>query len=208
MEQPATGRRCLRKPIPEIADAARLLDAAVTAHLMARRDLAEELIRLADMPALRDYGESLWGTKSPHVQYRPVPDAPPSLAKDQRVKVRMPNTAEKAVLYRRDGYHCRFCGIPVIRKEMRKRIREVYPDALRWGPTNAEQHAAFQLMWAQYDHVLPHARGGNNELDNVVIACAGCNFARMHYTLEEVGVVNPRTCEPTRPSWDGLERFH
>jgi 5-methylcytosine-specific restriction endonuclease McrA len=137
-----------------------------------------------------------------------VADAPPSLAKNQRVKARMPNTAEKAALYRRDGYHCRFCGVPVIRREVRERIRRVYPDALRWGPTTAEQHAAFQLMWAQYDHVLPHARGGNNELDNVVITCAPCNFARWHYTLEEVGLVDPRTRAPLQSNWDGLERFH
>ena len=65
MNQPATDRSCLREPISEIADAARLLDAAVSAHLMGRHDLAEELIRLADMPAITDFGESLWGTKSP-----------------------------------------------------------------------------------------------------------------------------------------------
>jgi hypothetical protein len=52
----------MREPIPEIRDAARLLDAAVTAHLLGRRDLAEQLIRLADMPILRDYTESLWGS--------------------------------------------------------------------------------------------------------------------------------------------------
>jgi 5-methylcytosine-specific restriction endonuclease McrA len=208
MEQPVTSRQCLRKPIPEIADAARLLDEAVTAHLTGRRDVTAELIRLANMPVLRDYTESLWGAKSPYVQYRAVPDAPPGLAKDQRVKVRMPSAAEKAALYRRDGYHCRFCGIPVIRGEVRKRIRSAYPDALRWGPTNVEQHAAFQLMWAQYDHVLPHARGGNNELDNVLITCAPCNFGRWHYTLEEVGVLDPRTRKPVQSTWDGLERFH
>jgi hypothetical protein len=55
----------MREPIPEILDAARLLDAAVTAHLVGRSDLAEELIRVADMPVLRDYTESLWGAKEP-----------------------------------------------------------------------------------------------------------------------------------------------
>jgi 5-methylcytosine-specific restriction endonuclease McrA len=198
----------MREPIPEIADAARLLDAAVATHLIGRRDLAKELIRLADMPALRDYTESLWGVRSPYVQYRAIADAPPSLSRDQRVRLRMPNPDEKAALYQRDGHHCRFCGMPVIRKEVRERIRSVYPAALSWGTKNVEQHAAFQAMWAQYDHILPHARGGNNNLRNIVITCAPCNFARMNYSLDEVGVLDPFAREPVRSTWDGLERFH
>lgn len=208
MQPLATNRPYLRKPIREIADAARLLDAAVTAHLMDSRDVAERLIRLADMPVLRDYTESLWGAKSPHVQFRAVADAPAHSVNARDSKERMPTTAEKAALFERDGYHCRFCGIPVIRREVRDRIRKVYPDALRWGAKNAEQHAAFQLMWATYDHVLPHSRGGTSDLDNTMIACQPCNAARWHYTLEETGLADPRLREPTRSSWDGLERFH
>jgi 5-methylcytosine-specific restriction endonuclease McrA len=62
-------------------------------------------------------------------------------------------------------------------------------------------------MWLQYDHLLPHARGGTNDLGNIVITCAPCNFARMNYTLEEIGLLDPRTREPVRSDWDGLERF-
>src|SRR5712692_7288419 len=154
MEPLAIDRHRLREPIPEITDAARLLDAAVTAHLMGRRDIAEQLIRLADMPVLRDYTESLWGAKSPYVQFRAVANAPAQSVNARDSKERMPTPPEKAALFERDGYHCRFCGIPVIRREIRERIRKVYPDALRWGAKNAEQHAAFQLLWATYDHVL------------------------------------------------------
>jgi 5-methylcytosine-specific restriction endonuclease McrA len=207
MEPLAVDRQCLREPIVEIVEAARLLDAAVTAHLMGRRDVTEQLIRLADMPVLRDYTESLWGAKSPHVQYRAVADAPAHLDDESRAKERMPTPAEKVALFQRDGHHCRFCGIPVIRREIRERIRKVYPDALRWGTKNAEQHAAFQLMWATYDHVLPHSRGGTSELQNTIIVCQPCNCARMHYTLDEVGLLDPRLREPARSAWDGLERF-
>jgi 5-methylcytosine-specific restriction endonuclease McrA len=208
MQPLAVNRRYMREPIPQIADAARLLDAAVTAHLMEKRDVAEQLIRLADMPVLRDYTESLWGTKSPYVQYRAVANASAHLPDEQRAKARMPRTAEKAALFDRDGYHCRFCGIPVIRREIRERIRAVYPDALRWGDKNADQHTAFQLMWATYDHVLPHSRGGTSALENTIIVCQPCNCARWHYTLDELGLLDPRLREPTRSAWDGLERFH
>ncbi|RMD82343.1 MAG: HNH endonuclease [Candidatus Dadabacteria bacterium] len=200
-------RTCLRDPIPEIFDAARYLDAAVSAHLAGRPDIAEELIRRADIPAIREWTESLWGKNSPYVKYRAVANAPQDLPKEQRAEARMPTLAEKQQLHARDGYHCRFCGIPVIRREIRQRIQKVYPKALKWGRKNIEQHAAFQAMWAQYDHVLPHAKGGTNELDNIVVTCAPCNFARMNYTLEEVGLVDPRTRAPVRSSWDGLERF-
>lgn len=199
--------RCLRVPISEITDAASRLDAAVTAHLSGRFRDAEELIRCTNLVAIREWTESLWGKKSPYVRLRIVPGALPVLPISERIKMRMPTTAEKRLLFGRDGFHCRFCGIPVIRREVRERIRQVYPDALPWGRTNPTQHAAFQAMWAQYDHLLPHARGGTNDLSNVIITCAPCNFARMNWTLEEVGLLDPRTREPVRSNWDGLERF-
>lgn len=200
-------RKCLRDPIPEIFDASRYLDAAVSAHLSGNHKLAEELIKYSDMPVLRDWTESLWGSDSPYVKKRNIPGAPPSLHKDQRINVRMPTASEKQELHDRDGYVCRFCGIPVIRMEIRKAIQEEYPSALSWGSKNIEQHAAFQAMWLQYDHVLPHARGGNNELRNIVITCAPCNYGRCDSLVEEVGLLDPRDRDPVKLTWDGLERF-
>ena len=200
-------RLCLREPIPEIAEAARYLDAAVSAHLDGQMTVAEDLIRKADMPAIREWTESLWGVNSPYVRFRVVENAPPHLPNEQKVKVRMPTTAEKRALHERDGYHCRFCGIPVIRATIRERIKKAYPNALSWGRKNTEQHPAFQAMWLQYDHVLPHARGGNNDLENILITCAPCNYGRWNRILEEVGLIDPRLREPVRSHWDGLERF-
>jgi len=200
-------RTCLRDPVSEIFDAARYLDAAVSAHMSGHHKLSEELILLADMPVLRDWTESLWGSNSPYVNKREVPDSPPSLSKDQRVKTRMPTTAEKILLHDRDGYHCRFCGIPVIRMEIRNAIKKNYPEVLPWRSKNIEQHAAFQAMWLQYDHIMPHARGGNNDLENIIITCAPCNYGRCDSLVEEVGVLDPRERDPISSTWDGLERF-
>lgn len=203
----ASVRTCLRDPIPEIAETARLLESAVQAHFDGHATLAHELIRDTNLPVIREWTESLWGSNSPYVQYRPVQDAPPSIPKDQRIKLRMPTTAEKNALHQRDGFHCRFCGIPLIRKEVRERIKRAYPEALPWGSRNIDQHAAFQAMWLQYDHVIPHARGGDNSLDNIVITCAPCNFGRMNWTLDEVGLIDPRTRKPVLSTWTGLEDF-
>jgi 5-methylcytosine-specific restriction endonuclease McrA len=204
-ELSAGPRRCLIDPVPEIAVAARHLDAAVAAHVAGDRTAARELLRLADVPAIREWTESLWGRS--HAIPERVAQAGPKLPKVARVPARMPGAAQRRALHARDGYHCRFCGIPVVRAEVRDRLRAAYPDVVRWGARNAEQHAGLQAMWAQYDHVVPHARGGDNQLANLVVACAPCNCARMDCTVEEVGLLDPRTREPIRSGWDGLERL-
>ncbi|WP_042427454.1 HNH endonuclease [Comamonas granuli] len=198
-------RACFRAPIPEIAQAAALLDAAVTAHLRGQAAQAEAWIRQADMPAVAAWVESILGRNSPYAVIRPAPA--PRLAGAPRVPARMPSAQERCQLHARDGFHCRFCGIPVIRQEVRERIRRAYPQALRWGKRNAERHAAFFALWAQYDHLLPHALGGGNELSNMVITCAACNYGRGGYTLAEAGLAHPLEQPPVRSAWDGLERF-
>lgn len=197
-------RQCLSEPIAQLKDAARFLDAAVSAHLQHKQALAEELFRLADMPEIRKWTKSIWANSEVHVRMRL---AEPTLAKELRAKERMPSSAKKALVHQRDGYHCRFCGMPVVRSQTRKLIHEAYPTAVGWGDKETLQHAAFQAMWAQYDHVLPHARGGTNDLDNLVLTCAPCNFGRAGYTLQEVAVSDPTMRLPVKSQWDGLERF-
>ena len=202
-------KRCFREPIVEIFEAARLLDAAVSAHALTRHDLAEELIRLADMPVIADWSNSIWGPGGPWSRPRKLEGQPPFLPESQRTTTRMPNKSERAALVARDGFCCRFCQMPLVRKQARDAIRAVYPNALRWGDSNknSEQHAAFQAMWLQYDHVLPHSRGGTNEASNMLITCASCNYGRWHFTLDEVELLDPRSFEIQTLAWDGLERF-
>ena len=206
MQNNPAGLCCLREPIPEIHEAAYLLDCAISAHFSGNSDQAASLIKQANMPAIREWTESLWGPGGPFSKPKTIPNSPPYIPKKQRM-ARMPSTADKHSLLIRDGYHCRFCGIPVIRAETRNRIKDAYPHALQWGSTNKAQHASFQAMWAQYDHLLPHARGGTSDLENMVITCAPCNYGRTDCTLEEVGLADPRLREPVSSPWDGLERF-
>lgn len=196
-----TSRRCLREPIPEIFLAARLLEQAVDAHLRGNEHEASDLYRQADLPAIRDWTESIWGKKP---ETFPVANPRPVVAP---AGPRMPHAEDRKRILTRDRFHCRFCGIPVIRREIRAEIRKACPDAVPWGRTNPEQHAAFQAMWLQFDHVLPYSRGGPSSPDNVVVTCAPCNFGRGELTLEEAGLLDPRGREPVRTNWDGLERF-
>lgn len=83
------------------------------------RDLAEHLTRAADMGEVREWTESLWGKASPYVKPRTVFGAPTVLSKDKLIVERMHSRATKLEIHCRDGFHCRFCGIParIPRKE-------------------------------------------------------------------------------------------
>jgi hypothetical protein len=200
-------RLCLRLPIPEIEEAANYLDAAVSAHLGGDYGAARELLHLADSKVVWDWTDSVWGKKSPYTLYRPVPNSPATLEKNQRAMPRYATLATQKLVHERDGYYCRFCKIPVVRDEIRVRISRAYPDAAPWGNKNHLQHAGLQCMWAQYDHIVPHSRGGGSDIDNILLTCAACNYGRMQFTLEEVGLLHPDTHAARRGPWDGLERF-
>ena len=201
-------RRCLREPIPQILEAAQLLSSAVDAHLADDLVLAESLIRSADIPEIGEWTESIWGKEDQSIlRVRKVEPAPPSLPYELRPTPRAPVLETKRKVVERDGYRCRFCGIPVIDPKLRDKLRKLYPNALRWARPNARQHSAFQCMWLQYDHVLPNSRGGDSSIENLVVTCSACNFGRMERTLEEVGLQDPRLHPVTRSSWDGLERL-
>lgn len=203
-----THRTCLREPIPEIFEVADILRAAVDAHLSNDGRTAAQLFAAANMPEIREWTESIWGKGWKElVQPRTIEGAPAYLSKEERQPVRMPNRDGEAKIIARDGYHCRFCGIPVIHKRIREKVKKLYPTSVIWGRTNISQHAAFQAMWLQFDHLIPHSRGGTNNLGNVLITCAPCNYGRFHYTIEELGIMNPFDREPVTSSWNGLEDF-
>ncbi|MCZ8312356.1 MAG: HNH endonuclease [Magnetospirillum sp.] len=201
-------RPCLRIPVPQILEAARLLKSAAEAHLRKDKTTAARLFADANMTTVREWTESIWGKHRPEILCkRDVPDSPPHLAKADRIKRRMPPSGDQKRLIAHYGYQCAFCEIPLIHPRVRKRAAKLYPEAVPWGRTNPTQHAAFQAMWLQFDHVLPHARGGDNRFENLVITCAPCNFGRMNYTLTELGLADPRERAVKKTSWNGLEEL-
>jgi 5-methylcytosine-specific restriction endonuclease McrA len=196
-----------REPIDKLFKCAEMLAQAADAHMIGNRETAATLIKSTNLVEVREWLDSIWGKRSPYVLVRRIESAPRLLAKHERQETRMPSAVQKRQLHLRDGLHCRFCGIPVIHKEVRTLLHREYPSELPWGKTNATQHSAFQALWTQYDHILPHARGGTNEMDNMIITCAACNFGRMNYTLEEAGLNDPRLRKPVKSNWNGLEHL-
>jgi hypothetical protein len=206
-------RDCLRDPIPEIFEAAQLLNRTVSEHQVGNSKEAEALLRAADMPVIGEWLDSLWLGKSPYHLVRKVSGLPPILPKPERFKPRDAKLAMKRDLVARDGHHCRLCGIPLVRAEVRKMLTQLYPDAARWtGAREDRQHRGLQVMWLQYDHVTVHSRGGETTMQNLVVTCPACNFGRDRYMMEEVCLRDPRV-HPRLPSWagwrdwDGLERI-
>ena len=202
-------RVCLYPPISEIAIAARHLNDAVTAHLKGRISEAKELLVQANIAAIREWADLLIGKFSKYNTPRFRLSSASRVAVT-REKARMPTSELKRMLHIRYGYHCCFCGTPVIRRQVRKRLVSLYPEAVPWSLRDADKHDALFVMEAQYDHVVPYSRGGGNGLENIVLTCLPCNYARGSFTLEEMGLVDPRTrkrVECVFSVWDGLERL-
>jgi hypothetical protein len=196
-------RQCFSPPIPEIFETAHLLNRAMSAHLQGDFSAVDHYLRAADNRAIGDWLDPIWLRKSDLVRPEPVGDLPPILPKGQRYKPRIASRALCKALVARDGHHCRFCGMPLVRSEVRKFLNKLYPEAARWASTReTDQHRGLQAMWMQYDHVLVHSRGGFTDLDNLVVACAACNFGRDRFTLEEMRLSDPRI-DIRRPSWEG-----
>ena len=179
----------------------------MNAHLWGERDVAEELLHQADDKVVWDWLDSVWGKETTYNRPRRMLNSPPVFPKDQRAKPREAMDETKRLIHQRDGYYCRFCKISVIRGKVRATIRKEFPKAVPWEGTNATQHAAFQCIWAQYDHILPHARGGRSDIDNVYLTCAACNYGRGNYLLEDFDLLHPSLHAPRQGSWDGLENF-
>lgn len=197
----------LKEPVHEIFEAARLLSDAVNFHLLGDNEQARALFIKANQPRISEWTESLWGSEGVYSELVKTHGIPGVIPTELRDKKRMPSKREERFLLKRDGYYCRFCGIPVIRKETRDFIKQLYPDAIPWGKTNKEQHAAFQAMWVQFDHLVPHARGGKTELDNLVITCSPCNYSRMNFLLDEINLQLLPIKIKNASDWDGLERI-
>ncbi len=191
-----------------------LLDRAVGHHMAGNRNEAARLILQTDKEDIRAFTESLWGSKvtnpdqPTYIRWRSVSGLPEP-AEGYIDRKRKPNRTDEDAVVARWGHHCVYCGVPLIRSAVPKALQAAYPDLMIWGPSNrnAEQHAAFQLMWMQFDHVVPHSRGGRTDIENVVVTCTPCNYGKGDYMLEELGLIDPRLRRGVRTSWDGLERM-
>jgi len=111
-----------------------------------------------------------------------------------------------ADVFKRDGYQCRYCGLCVIPKEVLNAFSLVVGDDVFCATgTNQERHGAVLAFRANADHVIPWKVGGRTAPDNLVTACWSCNYGKGRYTLQQIGLNDPRDRKPCPSSdWDGL----
>jgi 5-methylcytosine-specific restriction endonuclease McrA len=198
-------RRCLLEPVPQLLVAANLLTEAVAAHCGGDKRDAARLLLASDFAEIGAWYRTIVGPLNPDVHGRPP--NPPLLPLNERKQPRMPTAETKRTIIARDGTHCRFCESPVIPKDVILAISREYPQEGCWSTVAAEQHRFFQAMTLQFDHVMPHSRGGDSSAENVVITCAACNYGRINWTVAEVALIDPRTMPIKKTLWDGLRSF-
>lgn len=199
-------RRSLLLPIEELTLATKLLDAAADAVLSDKFKLASELIENANFPEIMSYTRLIVGKLS-HEVHRQT-KRPNALPKEERDPIRMPTAKQQEAIFLSDGWKCRFCGIKVISRKARNILIKRFPNETKWGQKEFSRHSALYAMAASLDHVVPHSRGGLNEMSNFVTACYCCQFGRGEWTLEESELIDPRKFEPAIDEWDGLSRLH
>lgn len=201
-------RRCIKEPIPEIFAAWRAMSAAADEHLKGNRARADELFREADCPVVWNWLNPAWVQVNGNViEHRPDGDTK-IIPKAERDPDRNIADEIRTAVLKRDGYRCRYCGLPVIHADIRKIAARHYPSAVRWNSHDpAQQHAGFQCLWLQFDHVEPHSHGGRSTVENVVISCALCNFGKDKFTLRQLHIEDPRLRAPEPLDYDGLERL-
>lgn len=206
-------RPCLRPPAPEIYEAANELSLAADAYLSDDMGACESYVVSADKAEIREWIESLWGSKANNPQQalyhrvRDIAEPVSIIPKTLRHETRMPGPKDRLTLIAKWGWNCAFCGIPLIDTKARNVLRKALGAKLRWGPANADKHSAFQCMTIEYDHVVPHAVGGSSDLANTVPCCGPCNCGKFNRTVKEMGLEDPRYREISKTDWDGLTRL-
>jgi len=141
------------------------------------------------------------------VQNRNEVDAINRLAKAENDSPRLVPSTEKKV-YERDCFRCRYCGLRIIAKEVfAEYSRIVGSENFSIERENSKRNGLTLGLRGVADHVEPYASGGETSLENLVTSCYSCNFGKAGYTLEQLGIEDPRLRPPVQDDWRGLTEF-
>lgn len=129
--------------------------------------------------------------------------APIAYARRQVAVRSEPSESVIASIYKRDRFHCRYCGCKVIPTQIMRLISSFFPDAFPYHPgwKGGETHPAFASRSPTLDHVVPWSQGGSNDLENLVCACWVCNQVKGDLSLAQLGW---RLRPIPETGWDGL----
>ena len=121
---------------------------------------------------------------------------------------RNPTPKKSQEVFERDFYRCRYCSLPIIKANVFSEYsRIVGSDNFPNKRKNTERNGITLGLRGVADHVEPYASGAGTEMDNLVTSCYSCNFGKAGYTLEQIGIFDPRLKQPVNDGWLGLTEF-
>jgi hypothetical protein len=123
---------------------------------------------------------------------------------------KVPLAHYERLVFERDSYACRYCGLRLISKPILTAFERVIgvPEFRTSAKlSNEEQHGIVHAFKIVADHVVHHKCNGRTHPDNLVTSCPACNYGKYNYTLEQLGLDDPRERSPVGTSWDGLTSF-
>lgn len=133
-----------------------------------------------------------------------------------RGSIKRPTKKTETEIIRRDGFHCRYCGVRIVPNDQMKKLQDVVgyetlPNrSLARGRTrNTDVHGVWLLTRATVDHVDPVAGGSTdvNRPENLVASCWPCNYAKWKYTIDDLELDCPSTRPSKKSDWLGLTDF-
>ena len=96
---------------------------------------------------------------------------------------------KKLEIFIKDGFIDRYTGrkliFPNVLRIMSLELDEAFPFHSNWKMSDC--HIAYWEFMPTYDHVIPIARGGKDEGDNIVTTSQKMNSAKANFLLEEIG---------------------
>ena len=96
-------------------------------------------------------------------------------------------------VFARDNFRCRYCSFEVFPKKVFKQAHAALgAETLPLGRTNATRSGFYLMFVATLDHVLPWSLGGRTDESNLVTCCWSCNYGKANYTIEQLGLNDPR----------------
>jgi hypothetical protein len=113
-------------------------------------------------------------------------------------------TPQKARVFKRDRFSCRYCGTPTIPPIILRVFSALYPVEFPFDPhwNTRVSHIAYWSVSASVDHVLARSTGGGDDIDNLVTACWSCNQLKSNVPLERLEKQLQEIDEAS--TWDGL----
>jgi len=126
---------------------------------------------------------------------------PAASAQTPRGKWALPRLVKVFV---RDGFTDRYFGEPLIFPGTLRALSVLAPSAFPYHPNWKQSltHPAYWLHYPSIDHVIPVARGGQDDESNIVTTSMLRNAAKGNWLLSELGWLAERA--PIVSGWDGL----